>query len=347
MLDVAITRYESGDLGGAAPLFVTALTANPETEPAWLYLALILLRQGATAQLLGLIELRQQQRKDALGLFYDALSECIRSGHGAAIPPLAAAIPGNSALGVVLGFFSGCLAARGDDWQRGIADLKRAAIGAQQCGALFADDPRLYSIQSQGHIFEDASFLDDVAAQSWNDVIGTTRALQPKLDMISCPATAAPFFYLVSCNPLYLRRFGETIVASCEDAGIATTLHFHIVDPDDDTEIVLERLRGRCDAMTISWSSESYRVDDCGYRRAGYYACARFLRAREISDHHGRDVLILDADTEALGDVRKLVAGMQDADLGYFSCGDVLPGSSAARLLFISGIRERAVPSWN
>ncbi len=284
-----------------------------------------MLRQGATAQLLGLIELRQQQRKNALGLFYDALSECMRRGHGAAIPPLAASLPSNSALGVILGFFSGCLAARGDDWQRAIADLKTAAIGAQHCAALFADDPRLYSIQSQGHIFEDASFLEGVAAQSWSDVTGATHALRPALDVISCPTTTAPFVYLVSCNPLYLRRFGETIAASCEGAGLATTPHFHIVDPDDDTETALRRLRARCDGVTIGWSSESYRVDDCGYRRAGYYACARFLRAREVSDYYGRDVLILDADTEALGDVGKLVAGLQNADLGYFSCGDVLP----------------------
>lgn len=331
MLEPAIARYESGDLAGAAPLFIAVLAASPNIEQAWLHLALILLRQGATAQLLGLVELRQQQRKDALGFFYDVLGECVRAGHGAAIPPIAAALPGNSALGVILGFFSGCLAARGGDWQRAIAALKTAAIGAQHCGALFADDPRLYSIQSQGHIFEDASFLDGIGARRWDQVVAGTRALRPALDRMSCPATTAPFVYLVSCNPLYLRRFGETITASCAGAGIATALHFHIVDPDDATETILGRLRARCHGVTIGWSSEMYRADDGGYRRAGYYACARFLRAREIADTYGRDLLILDADTEALGDVGALVAGMQAADLGYFSCGDTAAMASLPR----------------
>jgi hypothetical protein len=328
MLKNAIALYESGDLAAATPLLANVVGANPQNSDAWHYLALTLLRRGLYPQLAGLLELCQQKESSALSLLYQTLFDAILAGTDGSVEGFAAWLPQNTALSVIAVFFLGCIAARRNQPELALAKLKNAALGAEQCAALFDADPRLYSIYSQGHILSDFTFVRQLSTQPWNDALSAVPSLSDRLNLD--PSTRvrgeAPFIYLASCNQLYLERFGPMLVQACDDAAIHTVLHLHIVDPTDATAATIAALAEGRRHVTLRQSSEKFqRPDAGGYRSASYYACARFLRAAEIASFYDHDVLILDMDTRSLGDVAQLAQTMQTATLGYFDCGDVLP----------------------
>ena len=324
--DHALALYRRRAFAEASAHLVQIIPTTPHDLRAWKYLALSLVGQGQAARVLGLVETRQQQMGDGLALFFEVVEELAIARDTAAIAALTASVPANNALAVVTLFFTGCLAAA-DDPATALALLHRAAIGAQQAGALFEQIAHLASIVSQGFVLGNFTELDRLAGRCIDDVFDDAPSLQRAID-IAAPAApvAADFVYLCSCNDLYLERFGEIILDAVEACGIPTVLHLHVVDPTAATSARIDGLRARAKQVALGYSSERFRHEKAGgYRSAAYYASARFARAQAIAECYTRDLLILDIDTEHLADLRLLVTAMREHELGYFSCGDIQP----------------------
>jgi tetratricopeptide (TPR) repeat protein len=324
--DHAFALYRRGAFADASAHLAQIIPAAPQDLRAWKYLTLSLIAQGHAARALNLVETRQQQAGDGLALLFAATEELASARGAAAIDTLVASAPPNSALAVVPLYFAGCLAAA-DDPEKALALLRRAALGAQQAGALFEQNAQLASIVSQGFVLGDFAELDRLAARGMDDVFRDAPSLQRAID-VTMPASpaGADFIYLCSCNDLYLERFGPTILDAVEGAGIATALHLHVVDPTAATLGRIDALRARAERIAIGYSSEHFRHEQAGgYRSATYYASARFGRAHAIAERYVKDVLILDIDTERLADLGPLLRAMRVHELGYFSCGDIEP----------------------
>lgn len=324
--DDAFALYRRGAFAEASVQLARLIPAAPQDLRAWKYLALSLIAQGQPARALSLIEARQQQAGDGLALLFAAAEQLASARDAAAIDALVASTPLNTALAVVPLYFAGCLAAA-DAPEKALALLHRAALGAQQAGALFEHDAQLTSILNQGFVLGDFAELDRLAARGMDDLFRDAPSLQRTIDL-TMPAspTSADFIYLCSCNDLYLERFGATILAAVEDCGIATVLHLHVVDPTAATLGRIDALRARAERVAIGYSSERFRHEQAsGYRSAAYYASARFARAQAIAARYAKDVLILDIDSERLADLGPLLGAMRIHDLGYFSCGDIEP----------------------
>jgi hypothetical protein len=324
--DYALALYRRRSFAEASAHLVQIIPKTPHDLRAWKYLALSLIGQGQAARVQGLVETRQHQMGDGLVLFFEIVEELAFARDTAAIAALTASVPANSALAVVTLYFGGCLAAA-DDPEAALALLGRAAIGAQQMGALFKQNAHLASIVSQGFVLGDFGELDQLAARCLEDVFCETPSLQHAIDIAAPAAPAAgDFVYLCSCNDLYLERFGGMILDAVEGCGIPTVLHLHVVDPTAATPTRVDELRTRAKRVTLGYSSERFRHEKAGgYRSAAYYASARFARARAIAEHYARDLLILDVDTERLAELQPMLAVMRDHDLGYFSCGEIQP----------------------
>lgn len=323
----AAAFYETGAYAQAGDLFARIVAATPGDREAWSFLALCFVRQQRHDRALALIEMRQRQAGDALGLFYDVLLALSRDA-GAEFDALARCVPGNSALAILVRFFAGCRAARQDQPEAALHHLHAAAVGAQQCAPLFETEPKLQSIISQGHIFADFAFVDELARQSRDEILRAAPSLEPAIAF--APASplppAAPFVFLAACNELYLDRFGAVVVDALERCGIATAFHLHVVDPGPAVAAKIAALQRRCRSIALGLSTERFRHARAGgYRSATYYACSRFLRAGEIATLYDRDLLILDIDVNGLADPQPLVAAMRDHAVGYFDCGDRLP----------------------
>lgn len=328
MQQQAIALYQAGAFAEAGALLARAIGEAPQDRLAWRYLALCFARQHQPDKALGLVELRQQHGDDALSLFYELLRDLCAAGRAAEFAALARQVPKDSLLGIIVEFFSGCLAARRDDAEAALAHLKSAAKAAAQVKPLFARDARLSSIEVQPHVFADFDDLARLEATPRAAVVQATPSLEPFIRFAAAGEAGgdAGFVYLCSCNEIYLERFGPIIAATLERAGVDAVLHLHVVDAGEATPGLIEALRRGSERLDIRWSDETFRHRlSGGYVSATYYACARFARAQEIAAHYGKDLLILDMDIGALGDVRRLAAAMRDAELGYFDGGGVLP----------------------
>jgi hypothetical protein len=324
--DHAFALYRRGAFADASAHLAQIIPAAPQDSRAWKYLTLSLIAQGHAERALNLVEARQQQAGDGLALLFAATEELAFARNTAAIGMLVASAPPNSALAVVPLYFAGCLAAA-DDPDKALALLHRAALGAQQAGALFEQSAQLASILSQGFVLGDFAELDRLAARGMDDVFRDAPSLEREID-VTMPASPAraDFIYLCSCNDLYLERFGATILAALDRCGIASVLHLHVVDPTAATAGRIDALRARAERVAIGHSGEHFRHQQAGgYRSAAYYASARFARAHAIAERYAKDVLILDIDTERLTDLGPLLETMRAYELGYFSCGDIEP----------------------
>ena len=325
-IDHALALYRRGAFAEASAHLAQIIPAAPQAMRAWKYLTLSLIAQGHAARALDLVETRQQQAGDGLVLLFAATEELAAARDALAIDTLLASAPPNSALAVVPLYFAGCLAAA-DDPEKALALLRRAALGAQQAGAVFEQNEQLASIVSQGFVLGDFAELDRLAARGIDDVFRDAPSLQRAIDVtMPAPPVDSDFIYLCSCNDLYLERFGPAILDTVEGCGIATALHLHVVDPTAATLARIETLRARAERVAIGYSSEHFRHEHAGgYRSAAYYASARFARAHAIAERYARDLLILDIDTERLADLGPLLETMRTYELGYFSCGDIEP----------------------
>ncbi len=324
--DHAFALYRRRAFAEASAQLAQLIPAAPHDLRAWKYLALSLIAQGYATRALSLVETRQQQAGDGLILLFAVAEELASARDALAIDTLVANAPPNSALAVVPLYFAGCLAAA-DDPEKALGLLHRAALGAQQAGALFEQNAQLASIVSQGFVLGDFAALDRLAARCMDDVFRDAPSLQRTIDVTMPAAPAgADFVYLCSCNDLYLDRFGAAILDAVEGRGIPTVLHLHVVDPTAATLGRVDALRARAECVAIGYSSEHFRYEQAGgYRSAAYYASARFARAHAIAEHYARDVLILDIDTQRLADLGPLLGAMRAHELGYFSCGDIEP----------------------
>ena len=324
--DQAFALYRRGCFAEASAQLAQVIPAAPQDLRAWKYLALSLIAQDHAVRALSLVETRQQQAGDGLVLLFAVAKELASARDALAIDALVAKAPPNSALAVVPLYFAGCLAAAGDP-EKALGLLHRAALGAQQAGALFEQNAQLSSIVNQGFVLGDFAELDQLAARSMDDVFRAAPSLQRTID-VTIPAApgGADFIYLCSCNDLYLERFGAAILNAVEGCGIPTVLHLHVVDPTAATLGRIDALRARAECVAIAYSSEHFRHEQAsGYRSAAYYASARFARAHAIAERYARDVLILDIDTERLAGLGPLLDAMRVHELGYFSCGDIEP----------------------
>lgn len=341
----AAALYETGAYVEAGERYARIVAEAPGDREAWTYLALCFVHQQRHDRALALMEMRQRQAGDALGLFYDVLLALCRDA-GAAFDALTPGVPDNSALAILVRFFAGCRAARQDQPEAALRHLQAAAVGAQRCGPLFETEPKLQSVVSQGHIFADFAFVDGLARQSRDEILRAAPSLEPAIAFAPAPSLppAAPFVFLASCNELYLERFGAVLVDALERCGIVTVLHLHVVDPGPAVAAKIAALQRRCRTITLGLSTERFRHARAGgYRSATYYACSRFLRAGEIAAQYDRDLLILDIDVSAIADLPPLVAAMRDHDVGYFDCGDVLPWLICrAALVYIRRSEEAA-----
>jgi len=131
----------------------------------------------------------------------------------------------------------------------------------------------------------------------------------------------AKVVHFVSGDANYVRRFLEPAVRSFElRSGLRGGVHVHIIDPDEDSLRLVERLRRTC-AMPIALSRETVDRDLISPPALkSYFSAARFLLLPDILARYGRTVLMTDIDQLVIASLTDLIerAETHDAALLYF-----------------------------
>lgn len=131
------------------------------------------------------------------------------------------------------------------------------------------------------------------------------------------------FVIMSSCDPVYLRAHAPAWIASCALAG--NNAHLHIINPSDDDLAFAYTLRLRAKklntdfVMTITADDTKQHLEPEALRT--YYACNRFLFARDMLNHANVSMLITDVDCLLMRRVYE-----PKADFGIF-LREPLPGT--------------------
>jgi len=164
-------------------------------------------------------------------------------------------------------------------------------------------------------------FLSRVRA----DVSPTTPFLQSRRVEIDPDESdlmrEAKVVLFISGDVNYVRRFLEPAVRSFElRSGLRGGVHVHIVDPDEGSLRLVERLRQSC-SLPIAVSRETVDRDLISPSALkSYFSIARFLLLPDILARYGRTVLMTDIDQLVIASVTELItrAETHDAALLYF-----------------------------
>lgn len=123
---------------------------------------------------------------------------------------------------------------------------------------------------------------DQEAASRYGDkAVGVT--------LLSGPRSQPETMLLACADPKYFARYAEGYLQSVRKTGSMVPVHFHVINPTDDTIARHAALNARF--SNVSLSAERLEVE-----KTTYYACVRFLRAPTFLRMLGCDILLTDID---------------------------------------------------
>lgn len=121
--------------------------------------------------------------------------------------------------------------------------------------------------------------------------------------------------YLVAADSVYFCRYAQALARSIElFGGKNILLHFHVVNPDQQSRELFSTLLARYSNIRVS--TELYNLDEFSdAQRKTYYSCARYLILSEIITELGLPVVVADMDQMLMSDPTPLLKIAHGADV--------------------------------
>ena len=246
---------------------------------------------------------RQRSGGDGIGHFSTAIRTCLNGDERAALRRLDARMPADTALKFYTRYAMAFIAAWEDDvdaTSRCLTEVVRLGLAGQ---AALGGEPtfRQHLVMAA----QQAVYLDADAP----------------LELRGEPASAAgaagagaPLTVLTSCNGSYFDRFGGAFIASVARHLPEARLHIHVSNP-----------AGPLDPARFALGDRLTFSTDRTPEEASFFACKRFLIAREVMERQRSDLLISDIDAAFTDRAAALPALMREADAGLFERKGVSP----------------------
>lgn len=116
------------------------------------------------------------------------------------------------------------------------------------------------------------------------------------------------------CDAVYFKKYALYLARSIAKNSSNTTLHYHIVNPDEETHKIIDYMRDEL-PMELVTSFEQFDVQDRNddFIRT-YYASIRFIRLYQILQRNKNDIITLDVDCLVRGDLNAIKAKLADSD---------------------------------
>lgn len=105
--------------------------------------------------------------------------------------------------------------------------------------------------------------------------------------------------FLTCCDQKYFSLFAENLACSCLQYNLSIYLHFHVVNPDENTFEQWESLKTNLPNSRISFSYE--KIDILNLK--AYYSMVRFLRVIDFMERYNKDIILIDTDSVVIGDL--------------------------------------------
>lgn len=121
---------------------------------------------------------------------------------------------------------------------------------------------------------------------------------------------------LVSVDGAYFKRYAAAQILNLHALGSAVTVHYHIVNGDDEVDRLIGRLRGIVGTMPIVFTRETWAPRGDAIDKP-YFASSRFLIAPEVMLRHKANVVVCDADVLFREKPEDIVKAAMDSDIAH------------------------------
>lgn len=286
LLDQAVAQYRAGRLDAGLQLAAQALQQGGGQNAA--QLALLCL---AEANQLGpvdtLLEIARQHGLPPLDLCRYACTNLMKIGKRGALVTLATGLPQGHPLRIQAIYHAACARLLGGEVEAALQEFESFRLQVKDYMGLvpyLASD--IYNVPfRQGVTVLAASGVDRrLAAAEASPPASTDFRLDRPIE------TAAPICFAVTADGRYVERFAPGLVAAFDQPGRA--LHIHVVNGDERTDALLDRLASGLEHLALGIS----RSEDRRYRTATSYACTRFFVLPALLRAYGRPIVALDID---------------------------------------------------
>jgi len=322
-LALASEARRSGDLDRAVSIAL-ALIDSPDGRQALELAALCVLESSRFADLMVVMDLASQRGYPGPALLAGVLDEVLRADQLALIEALAQQIPPENPLHPIGAYYVGCVrVVRGDPGAAlAVFGYFRSIVPRYMASVPFASDNTLNVIYRQAILLAAPAEIETRRAQA--------RSLPDPVDEFRFGLAATPSRSLLcACADAgYAERFARGLAESLapEDA-----LHLHIVDPTENTGLLIQELADLLGSGRFGWSTSR----DPHYGTPTAYACARFFISPRLLAAYQRPLIVTDIDLRVRERFSDIATIKPEFDFGCFETGRRDPSSVYTALLMI------------
>lgn len=154
---------------------------------------------------------------------------------------------------------------------------------------------------------------------------------------LPAPSDAVVF---VACNGLYANLVAEDFVREVDGVRGRYGLHLHVIDPDDQSLAVIDRILTASRNVAITTETQPFA------RTKTYFSCSRLFVMEQILRHHDRPIVALDIDIALELPIESLLQASDGADFACFTTGRNEPASTyqASIMVWRNSARRSASP---
>jgi hypothetical protein len=324
-----VRRYEE-----AATAYLEALKTDQRAEQAWLGLAVTLALWGRPGDIIGLADHRQRLLGDGFLFCHAALGVLMNYRFFDAVREFAAIVPGTSRYAASAAYNAGCAALIQGDEDRAYAFFGRFKRHLADSQAAFPIGPNsLFNIAyRQGSLIEDRDYVRDLAG------FEAVRRTLPEPVFETGSVGDGDTVIAACCDRPYFERFAPGLVASAARHLPGSTLHLHVIAPDESTQGRAAALASSAPEITLALSTEAAGP----FHSGAYFASSRFLIGQALLERYRRRLVLVDVDIELLAPLDDLLAAVGDHDLAVFRHDGAGPCSRYPAVLTCWAPDERA-----
>ncbi|MBP2307519.1 hypothetical protein GBZ48_22190 [Azospirillum melinis] len=132
-------------------------------------------------------------------------------------------------------------------------------------------------------------------------------------EVLPLPRTEASVL-LVSVDAAYFKRYAAAQILNLHELGSAVTVHYHIINGDDEVDRLIGRLREAVGTMPLVFTHETWALRGDAFDKP-HYASSRFLVAPEAMLRHKANVIVCDADVLFREKPEDIVRAAADGDV--------------------------------
>jgi len=131
--------------------------------------------------------------------------------------------------------------------------------------------------------------------------------------------TTHSFCVFTSCDSKYFKLYGVQFVYSLELNSAGSLCILHIINPDDETESIVQEVKNRLQSTTLIIIREMVDLANKtpDYQRT-YYACSRYIILPELMKKYQFDIYLSDVDAFIKKDLVLLRKEYVNHDLAIF-----------------------------